>query len=264
MNLEKRFVAVPVLREALTEGNISVNKLLRLAPIVTPENQAQLAKKAEVLSNRALEVFVRDYKSEKKGDFANGNGFEKPETRGESVHVHGSEDGCEHGHRTIPTLNLAPDVEVAPALRLAAKVETVPASKLNLAPDVEAELIQLQQKGLNINEILRQFLRDRQEKIEQTKLKLAIKQAREHEGRAMIGMPAKRYIPAEIRKIITAQHGKQCAAPGCAKKAENLHHEKPFATFQSHDPRHLKPLCRAHHEIAHCEDEEVLRYLTNR
>ncbi len=256
LSLEKRFIATPILHAALAEGNISVNKLLRLAPIATAENQAKLAKKAEVLSNRALEVFVQDYKREKTGDYANGSGFVKKQTKGKSVHhrqggvsdvhVHG------HGHETIPTMNLASNVGAAPML--------------NLAPDVEAELTQLQQKGLDINEILRQFLHDRQAKIEQTKRELAIKQAREYEEKSMIGMPAKRYIPAEIRKIITAQHGTQCTAYGCAKKAENLHHEKPFATFRSHDPRHLKPLCRAHHEIVHSEDAKVLlhkRFMTN-
>ncbi len=268
LSLEKRFVATPILHAALAEGNISVNKLLRLAPIATAENQTQLAKKAEVLSNRALEVFVQDYKREKTGDFVNEEGLWKAKTGYESVHVHGwgdeKEDGQVHEQSMLPTMDLESDARNEKARNSATKVDTT--SALNLAPDVEAELVQMQGKGLDVNEILRQFLRDRQEKIEQIKLKLAIKQAREHEGRSMIGMPAKRYVPAEIRKIITAQHGTQCTALGCAKKAENLHHEKPFATFQSHDPRDLKPLCRAHHEIAHSEDAKVLihkRSMTN-
>lgn len=225
LSLEKRLVDTPVLREALAEGNISVNKLLRLVPIVTSKNQVQLAKKAEVLSSRALEVFVKDYKREKTGDFEKGKGLMEVKTRDESVHV--------HGPQSIQTLHLA--------------------------PDVEAELVQMQEKGLDVNEILRQFLRERKMKIDQTKRELAIKQAREYEEKSMIGMHAKRYIPAEIRRIIKAEHGTQCTAPGCNKKAENLHHEKPFIIFRSNDPRYLKPLCRAHHEIVHSEDEKVLK-----
>ena len=63
LRLEKRFEDKPVLKNALVEGKVSASKLARVASIATKENQEELAHKAEILTNRALEVFVKDEKS---------------------------------------------------------------------------------------------------------------------------------------------------------------------------------------------------------
>lgn len=63
LNLEKKFEDKPTLKRALVFGEVSVNKLARVASIATPENEEELAEKTKVLSNRALEVLVRDEKS---------------------------------------------------------------------------------------------------------------------------------------------------------------------------------------------------------
>jgi hypothetical protein len=62
LSLDKKFEDKPALREALMEGEVSVNKLARVASIATNENQKELVEKSKVLSNRALETFVRDIK----------------------------------------------------------------------------------------------------------------------------------------------------------------------------------------------------------
>ena len=64
LRLENRFQDKPLLKEALTEGKISVNKLARVVSIATVENQQQLLRHAQILSSRALEVYVKDIKND--------------------------------------------------------------------------------------------------------------------------------------------------------------------------------------------------------
>jgi hypothetical protein len=84
-----------VLHEALVSGEVSVNKLVRVASIANVENQGELFEKMKNLSNRAVEVFVKDVKNsmvetEKSGsgvDVKNQNGYTKPLFDPESLHV---------------------------------------------------------------------------------------------------------------------------------------------------------------------------------
>jgi len=122
---------------------------------------------------------------------------------------------------------------------------------LELDEDVKKELLEMKKKGIDVNQILRNFLRERKEEMEQEKSEIVEKQSHERDDRAVIGMPANRYVPIEVRRIVIEEFGRTCSAPGCEKPAENLHHEKGFAVDQCHDPRYLKPMCRSHHEIVH-------------
>lgn len=60
LNLEKRFQDKPDLHKALINGGVSVNKLARIASIATVENQGLLVEQVRMLSQKALEVFVKD------------------------------------------------------------------------------------------------------------------------------------------------------------------------------------------------------------
>jgi hypothetical protein len=53
-------VDFPLLKNALVNGEVSVNKLARIASIVTKENERDLFEKVMILSQPALEIFVRD------------------------------------------------------------------------------------------------------------------------------------------------------------------------------------------------------------
>jgi hypothetical protein len=77
LNLGKKFSGLPVLKELLESGEVSVNKLARVASIATPENEAELAAQVKLLPNRAVETLVRDEK-----------GLGKPLFDAKSVHVH--------------------------------------------------------------------------------------------------------------------------------------------------------------------------------
>ncbi|MFA6917617.1 MAG: hypothetical protein WC285_02145, partial [Candidatus Gracilibacteria bacterium] len=73
LRLERKFEDKPVLQKELVEGEISANKLVRIASIATAENQEEIFEKAKILSNRAVEVFVRDVKMCNE-NMENGNG----------------------------------------------------------------------------------------------------------------------------------------------------------------------------------------------
>jgi len=207
VRIERRLEDKQILREALVKGEISVNKLARVVSIATVENQGEILKKVEVLSNRALEVFVKDFRrvNEKL------DGLGKPHSGQSGLHMHG----------------------------------------LELDTDVENELLEMQSKNIDVSGLLREFLKERKGKLETRKKDAAEKQEQEREERAIIGYPAKRYIPAEVRKIVQEEYGEKCSAKGCQKPANNLHHENGFAKEQSHNPYSLKPLCKGHHELAH-------------
>ncbi len=62
LNLEERFREMPQLRSLLVEGEVSSNKLVRIASIATVENQEMLVHQVQLLSQSAVETFVRDIK----------------------------------------------------------------------------------------------------------------------------------------------------------------------------------------------------------
>ena len=248
IRLEQRFEKMPVLHEALVKGEISANKLVRVASIATSENQEELRKKMEILSSRALEVFVKDKKceiqkteeSQIQNDIKNNqelkinqvcrqaNGIGKPINEQKYLHV----------QTTILDENIHEINER----------KYVPT--LNLDQDIEKELFEMQGKGIDINAFLRQCLQKRKEKIAQQKEQLAQKIAHKEEEKDLIGMPISRHIPAKIKNIIIKEFGTKCAHANCKNSAQQIHHRKQFAVFNTHDPRFLQPLCAAHHELA--------------
>lgn len=62
LNLEKKFEDKPNLKSLLINGEISVNKLVRVAAIATTENQEALAEQVKVLPKSALSTLARDEK----------------------------------------------------------------------------------------------------------------------------------------------------------------------------------------------------------
>ena len=198
LQLERKFDDKPVLKEMLVNGKESINKLARVASIVTPENQEEIAAKVKVLSKSAVETFVKDYTNE--------NRIQQP---------------------------LIDDV-------------SVPGHRLELDEDIENQLAELQQKGIDVNEFLRECLQKRTQEISEEKEKLA------NEAK-----PTKsRYIKADVKRIIQKEHGTKCSVPGCNKPARVLHHTRRFALSPIHDPNYLAPQCHEHHEISHSIDQK--------
>ncbi|MFA5793379.1 MAG: hypothetical protein WC897_05995, partial [Candidatus Gracilibacteria bacterium] len=210
-HLEKRFNEMPSLKNLLSSGEVSVSKLARVASIATLENQENLAEVVKTLPRSAVETLVKDEKFALK-DFANQNqnGLFKPQIEAKSV-----------------------PGTVASLLEL---------SKLGLNSTITKRLLEIQNKGIDLNKVITELLDRREEEIQQEKAKIA----EEIEQK-----PTSRYIPARVRKILQKEHGTKCSIKNCNKPAEQLHHTQIFALSHSHNPAYLVPLCKNHHTLAH-------------
>lgn len=62
LNLSKSFKNRPTLKRLLETGEVSVNKLVRVRSISTPDNETFWAEKAQIMSRRTLATMVRDEK----------------------------------------------------------------------------------------------------------------------------------------------------------------------------------------------------------
>jgi hypothetical protein len=82
LQLERKFEAVPVLKGLLESGEVSVNKLARVASIATVANQEDLAEAVKFLPKSAVETLVRDEQ------FQKSNGSTKPLFEVKSVPGH--------------------------------------------------------------------------------------------------------------------------------------------------------------------------------
>ena len=221
LNLEKRFAGdKPDLHEALVSGRVSVNKLARVAAIATAENQRELAVKAEVLSKRALQVYVQDVRNAQNTHIQNGL-FEA-----------GNES------QSLPGQN---------------------SEQLNLSPEIEKKLLELQQKGIDINELLGELLQKREQEIEREKEKLAENETAKSEKRQQQGKKPSRYISVGVKRLLKKEHGDKCSIETCRKSAQEIHHTQRFSLAKTHNPHFMAPLCKAHHEIAQIIDLQYLR-----
>ena len=198
LGLEQRFLETPRLHSLLVEGVVSVNKLARVASIATVENQEMLANQVQLLSQSAVETFVRDVRSE------------------------------------------------SPVLR-AQKVEsenkTLECQEFELTSELVERLNNLQRKGVDVDELLTEFLDKREDEIAQVKTDLG-----------EVSGSSNRYIPVGVRRIIAKEYGTKCAIPHCSKPSNEIHHTARFSMIRNHNPNFLAPLCRQHHEIAHSVD----------
>lgn len=66
LNIAPRLHDKPELKNLLESGEVSINKIARIIPIATPENEKELAEKAQLLPLSALKTFVRDMRAQGK------------------------------------------------------------------------------------------------------------------------------------------------------------------------------------------------------
>lgn len=204
LNLEKRFENKPILKKMLENGEASINKLTRIASIATPENEEELAEKIKVLPKSALDTWVRDVKGTATAE--NTDALCKPLFEDKDL--------------SGQTLNFEID------------------------DDIKEELNELHLKGINVNEFLRDMLKQRRTEIAKAKKEIA----------KTIEPVASRYIPVKIKKILQEEYGEKCSIATCRKPSEEIHHTQKFSLSQNHNPQFLAPLCHDHHVIAHSID----------
>lgn len=118
---------------------------------------------------------------------------------------------------------------------------------VQLDQEVAQELLAMREKGIDIDSELKLFLEQRKTQIEQEKETLG-EQCEETKSR---------YIPKDVRNILTKEYGTKCSMPGCTNLSEEIHHTQRWSMSQKHDPRYMAPLCYEHHQIAHAKDVRV-------
>lgn len=249
LNLDKKFATTPVLHSMLINGTVSVNKLIRITSVVTQANESFWAQQAQQLPQSALETLVRDTKIQENSrtnmknyqhtgsDNYQGNtenGFQQTFLPGEALRT-----------QRLSTQNTRPGKS--------ATVTNQATTELRLSPQLKQRLLELQQKGIDINQLLEQFLDEREAEIEQEKQAIAEKEAVDSIDQHTTKKPS-RYIPIKIKKLLTKEHGTLCSVPTCQKPSQAIHHTQRFSLVPSHDPRYLAPLCNNHHIIAHSID----------
>lgn len=234
LSLAEHFEDKPVLKNLLEDGKVSVNKLARVVSIATVENQEILADQVRLLSQKALETLARD---ERRINFENQNGLLEPNFDHKFVHTHKSRQD----HEMSDSVN-----------------SWMPG--LSLSAEVQQKLLELQNKGIDINQLILESLEKRDMEIAQEKEKLAVgeKQKLEHQHDIWktehVKMP--RYISVKIKNIINKEHGTKCSVPTCKKPAMEIHHSNRFSLSKIHDPRFMSPFCHEHHQIAHTIDQK--------
>lgn len=163
-----------------------------------------------------------------------------------------------HKIRTIATIatkenqiELAKKVQTMskPALELyareqkAPKIEIPPGGKMKMLSfyvdeAVELELRKLKEDNETFNDVMKKLL------------KLVPKKTKpKPQKNPRPANPEARHMSTKQRREAFEATSGKCSVQGCNKPATEIHHEKPWAIFKSH--KQLKPLCKAHHELAH-------------
>ena len=118
------------------------------------------------------------------------------------------------------------------------------AQTLTLTEEVKNRLIDLQEKGIDINEIISAALNKREEEIAEEKAQ-------------PVGPATSRPVPPKLKNYSQKNMAQKCSIPTCYKPSEVIHHTQTFALSHTHDPNYLAPLCKEHHEIAHAINLKV-------
>ncbi|MFA6917662.1 MAG: HNH endonuclease signature motif containing protein [Candidatus Gracilibacteria bacterium] len=256
LNLEKRFSETPTLKSLLVEGKVSINKLARIVSIAKPENDMFLATQVQILSKSAVETLVRDEKFwAKSGDQKDGqNSFGNGDKNSGKNTAANLGDECQNGlqksffeSKSLPGQDLVAGIGMGwhgGAMTGGAGSET-----LHLSSEVQQKLLELQQKDIDINNLLLEFLQKREQEIAERKETVSREILKREEEN-----PATSHIPVAAKKILHEEFGKKCSVKNCQKPSTQIHHVQRFFASQSHDPRHLAPLCKEHHELAHSAD----------
>ncbi len=240
LNLERRFEDKPILKNMLEQGEVSVSKMAKVASIATAENQEFLATQIKLLPRAALETLVRDINHEA----IHQNALYEPKNECKSVPGNtNSSHNCENVNQ------------------YQGQYQGQYQDALHLNTEVRQKLFTLQQKGIDINALLLEFLEKRELEIAQAKERLARKSESasfaSHTGKIK---PPSRHIPAEIKNLLKQEFGEKCSLPHCMRSARTIHHTRRFALSQNHNPYFLAPLCEEHHAIAHSIDMNIYSF----
>jgi hypothetical protein len=226
LNMERSFEDKPRLQTMLINGEVSINKLAKIVSIATPANDEFLANQVQFLSTRDLETLARDGRNAQKSneEISNVDGSQQPLFDPKSVHVNTN------------VQDISSDVKLM----------------TKLSPEIKKQLLELSDKGIDIDDLIAKMLATREAEIAEKK-----SEAAEEIAEKKTAKKPSRYIPVKIKKIIKLEQGTKCSITACRRPAEQIHHSQRFSVSQNHDPHFLAQLCKEHHKIAHAVDVKV-------
>jgi hypothetical protein len=270
LSLDESFEEKPSLRNLLVSGTVSVHKLARVASVATAKNQEFWATQVQVLPKSALETLLKDEKTNtinlqfQQENSKTENGLQETLFYQYFVPGHKIEIENDQGNTQLQAhQNIAGNQSFSRQCQ-----------QLQLSPEVGQKLLELQNKGIDINKLILEFLEKRDLEIAQEKERIAAEIREKNQNgddgvhnpenqtqattslnpNAQSPAPNHRYIPAKIKKILQKEHGTKCSITTCNKPSKEIHHTQRFALGKNHDPHYLAPLCAQHHQIAHSID----------
>ena len=257
ISIEKKFEENNLrrLNSILTQGEISVNKLARIASVANQENEEEMLDAIKTLSQSAIETYVRDEK------YCQRTRLLKREESGVDMFVRAHKGECTTKSDEVQV----GDIDIKAGKQQNKEIPTQPKEQtsathlqklqeLGLKCDVVSQLAKLKNQGHDINKILIELLNQRKEKIRQEKLKVTEEVVKAEATKKQQGKKVTRHIPVKVKRVLQKEYGMQCSIPQCKKQAKHLHHTVRFGLHRSHDPRFIAPLCREHHDITHALD----------
>ena len=74
-------------------------------------------------------------------------------------------------------------------------------------------------------------------------------------------------VPAGIKRTLIEEAGGRCINPGCPSARVHLHHISDWATYETHDAKHMIAICPTCHDAVHhgaliIDDETLYRWKT--
>lgn len=296
MRLDAQLRELPLVRKLLYSGKVGWSKIRMVTAWLSVDNQKEWIEKLENLSNRALQVYLRDYHSQlekeniielfpERSSFLltpevfsiKPSNFEKTaENKAENFGAEISEYNRNISESQTPPAYILPPPP-SKLTHLAHQRETF---TFSLQSDIAVRLRLFRQKLekdrrelITWEEVMVEFLKmieSEMEYKEKKKSEEALKKEQEKIRQAeeiSKQKSATRYIPAHIRHIVDQQYSGLCAFRDCKQPATIYHHTRRFALSNKgdsqaevHDPRFIKPLCEPHERIIHntlIENEDI-------
>ena len=218
LHIEKKLQGKPTLLGLFHNAEVSTNKLVRVLTVATEANEKDLAQKLKIFSQKTTEIYVRDLKR-------------------------AQNEAKELQKQNSPSLFSATNF-----LRAQKKLD------FTISDEVTDKLNLLHAQGKDINKLLEEFLKQKDQEIERKEQELS-ERAREETH-----VPSRTYINKPTRDFLNEKYGKKCAYHGCNRPAEEIHHKIRFGLQANNDPAYLVPLCTEHHKIAHAIDLKVVAH----
>ena len=119
--------------------------------------------------------------------------------------------------------------------------------RVELSDEVLEKLSDLQEKRLDVNAILLELLKKREDEIAEEKAQIgnkidednAITNTTKDKTLNKAGMvqirQSSRYVPVRIREVLHKEYGDKCSISGCKKLSDVIHHTARFAIERNHN-----------------------------